>query len=87
MKVLGIDEIIKASNDADVPGHAQALWKIEAAVDEMAKALAKKLKVNVRNGAEYIEGMGGLCVEFSRKFEGQTCPPVLDAADPSGEWE
>lgn len=87
MKVLGVDDIIKASNDADVPGHAQALWKIEAAVQEMAEALARKLKINVRSSAQYIDGMGGLCVEYQKRFEGQTCPPVLDEADPTGEWE
>jgi len=88
MKLLSIDDMLEAAKDSKMPnfeGHKMAL---EGAADCLANQLATHLKINKRRSARWSEkAFGGLLAAFAPKRQGLKCPKVIDAGDPSGDWE
>ena len=85
-KILTIEEMLEAAAASGLPGQAQHAARLEAAAQRLADALARHLHIRAGD-ATYEPGFGGLAAAFYPERDGQPCPPVIHAGDPSGDWE
>jgi hypothetical protein len=84
MKLLPLDDILAAAQDAGVPGVEELIAQAEAVAENAANALAQHLGIKCRN-TEFWDGK--LYTTFLASHPGQECPDAIHAGDPGGEWE
>lgn len=86
MKLLTITEIVSAAEDSDVDGLDRHIELIEAAVTQLADALAEKLDIEC-TAARFEPDEFGITVSFYPSKPAQECPECIDAGDRGGDWE
>jgi len=84
MKILSLEDTLAAAQEAGVPGVKLLIAQAEATAENIATALAQHLGVKCRN-TNFWDGK--LYTTFLAAHPGQECPPVIDSADSTGEWE
>jgi len=84
MKLLSIEEVLTAAQEAGVPGVEDLVIQAETVAESAAAALAAHLNIKHRNTNLWD---GKIYTTFLASHPGQACPAVVDAGDPSGEWE
>ena len=87
-KVLNIDDMLEVALDTNLPGSAVMVRRFEKLATGLQKRIAKHLKVTANPLGATWEGkaFAGLCASFTPAAPDQTCPEVLDEADPGGDW-
>ena len=85
-KILDVNDLLDAAStvltDEQFEKHSA---RLELAMQKLADAFAKKLKVQCTD-VSYQGGFGGLCATFGPSHDGQECPPEIDEGDSSGDW-
>ena len=84
MKLLSLENVLTAAQDAGVPGIEDLVVQAEAIGESAANALAQHLNIKCRNT---MFQDGEILTTFLAAHPGQECPSVIDDGDPSGEWE
>lgn len=86
-KHLDVNEMLSAASEVDLPNLDAHVNALESAATDLARALAKHLRIEVKENAEFLDGFGGLCASFGPARKGQKCPKVIDEGDEGGDWE
>lgn len=86
-KILDVNNMLDAASDSKMPDLESHINALEYAATNLAHALAKHLRVRLKEDATYQQGFAGLCASFGPAKKNQKCPPVLDEHDEGGEWE
>lgn len=84
MKLLSLEEVLIATQEAGVPGVEDLVAQTENMAEVAAAALAAHLNIKHRNTNMWD---GKIYTTFLPSQPGQACPAVIDAGDRSGEWE
>lgn len=86
-KILSIDDMLEAAQQCDLPQYADHVRLLETAATNLANALAAHLHITAGPATWEGKGFAGLCASFHPKRKKQKCPPVIDDADPGGDWD
>ena len=84
MKLLSLEDVLAAGQEAGVPGIEDFVLQAEALAESAANAVAQHLNIKARN-TMFQEGE--ILTTFLPSHRGQECPAVIDSGDPSGDWE
>ena len=85
-KILDINDLAMAADEYGLPD-PPTFGNSIAMAQAIAEQLAEHLGIEIRQPAENIPAMGGLCVSFGPRYIGQPCPEYIDDKDEGGEWE
>lgn len=86
MKQLTIDEMLSAAQNSGMPGFKGLAQILTATADVLADALAEHLQIERGMEAEFLQGMGGICVAFGPSTPKQPIPEAIEPFDQSADW-
>lgn len=86
-KVLDVNELLDvAEATLTEKQYAKHRDRLEAAVQKLGDAVAKKLRIDCFD-VSHQPGMGGLCASFKPDYSGQPMPEALEGVDEGGDWD